>query len=64
MSEWVLSQTSGEKPAAPTRGQRNDASASTEGDGGDDEVEEEEEINIADLVPRNDIRSVRVVTFS
>ena len=44
----------GEKPPAPVRGM----TARDEDEGGDVEEEEQEEegINVADLVPRNDIR--------
>lgn len=50
----------GEKPPAPTRG-----AASKEDEGEDDEDAEEEaggaSINVADLVPRNDIRFASLI---
>ena len=49
-------QVQGQKPSPPTRG------LSPSGDGGEEEGDEEEDaeedagVNVADLVPRNDIR--------
>lgn len=47
----------GEKPAAPTRGLKGAVEDDDE-DEEEDEADGQEGINVADLVPRNNIRSV------